>query len=69
MILKRLVYPDPSAPIFRLCLERYYDALKWFAGFLLVLALLLSGYAVYRAKKAESADKPQVRSIAAVARH
>jgi hypothetical protein len=43
--------------------------MKWFAGVLLVLALLLSGYAVYQAKKVESANRPRVRLIAAVARH
>jgi hypothetical protein len=42
--------------------------MKWLVSALLAMALALSGYAVYKAKKVESAAKPQVRPIAAVVR-
>jgi hypothetical protein len=38
--------------------------MKWLVGFLVMVALLLSGYAVYKATRLESATKPQIHPIA-----
>jgi hypothetical protein len=37
--------------------------MKWLVSGLLAAALVLSGYAVYKVKKLESAAKPQFRPI------
>jgi hypothetical protein len=38
--------------------------MKWLVGFLVMVALLLSGYAVYKTRRLESATKPQIHPIA-----
>jgi hypothetical protein len=42
--------------------------MKWLVGFLLLVALGLSGYAVYKTNKIEADSKPKARPIMAVAR-
>jgi len=42
--------------------------MKWFGGLILLVALALSGYAVYKVKQIESDAKPKTRPITAVAR-
>jgi len=38
--------------------------MKWVIGIVAMVALLLSGYAVYRTRRIEAASKPQVHLIA-----
>lgn len=47
---------------------RYNRGMKWLIGFILLVALALSGYAVYKAGKIEADTKPKTRPITAVAR-
>jgi len=42
--------------------------MKWFLAAVLLLALLLAGYSVYRGKRVEAAMTPRVRLIANAAR-
>jgi hypothetical protein len=42
--------------------------MRWLVLALVAAALMLSGYAMYKAKKVESAAKPQVRLITAQVR-
>jgi outer membrane lipoprotein-sorting protein len=41
------------------------DPMKWLIAALAIIALLVSGYAVYQTKRIEAAIKPHVRLIAA----
>ncbi len=43
-------------------------SMKWLVVLLSAVALILSGYAIYKANKTDLASKPQVRSIAAAVR-
>jgi hypothetical protein len=52
----------------RPALSGYNRGMKWLVGFLLLVALGLSGYAVYKTKKLEADSKPKLRPIMAVAR-
>jgi hypothetical protein len=40
--------------------------MKWLVGFLVMVGLLLSGYAMYKARRLELATKPQIHPIASV---
>jgi hypothetical protein len=52
---------NPDGPVPRV----YTQIMKWWlVGFLVMVALLLSGYAVYKARRLESATKPQIHPIA-----
>ncbi len=44
------------------------DSMKWLIAALAIIALLFSGYAVYKTRRIEAAMKPQVRLTASVAR-
>jgi len=48
--------------------DSYHWGMRWLVSGLVAAALVLSAYAVYKAKKVESAAKPQVRLITAQVR-
>jgi hypothetical protein len=59
-IVKEGAATPSNSPVARV----YTQIMKWLFGFLLMVALLLSGYAVYKARRLESATKPQIHPIA-----
>jgi hypothetical protein len=61
--------PSRSVPSQRESIRSKYNrGMKWFVGLILLVALALSGYAVYKAKQIQSDAKPKTRPITAVAR-
>lgn len=60
--------PRQDGSIASLRRHRYDRGMKWLITSLLALALLLSGYVLYKVNRTESASKPRVRLIVAEVR-